>query len=168
MDECVAVAVAEAVAVAVTEAVAEADQSIHDQSIHDPSISRTRCNPDFARILRVAEQHMKKLICGAMNRAENLTCLHSKVLRRGWQGSGYLIDLRMRRSGSEKRNLEFLGKSRKIVRNGRHPTILSNSLTENDARRVRNVMEPLQTPKKPMNKYNFLYGPLGAQGAQVI
>ena len=41
-------------------------------------------------------------------------------------------------------------KSRKIVENGRHPAVLSNSRTKNDARRVRNVMEPLQTPKKPI------------------
>ena len=59
-------------------------------------------NPGFARIVRVAEQKMKKLIFGAMNRAEIRTSLHSKVLRRGWQGSGYLISLRVRRSASEK------------------------------------------------------------------
>ena len=43
-------------------------------------------------------------------------------------------------------------KSRELVENGRHPTVLGNSRTKNDARRVRNVMEPLQTPKKPVKK----------------
>ena len=59
-------------------------------------------NPDFARIVKVAEQQMKKWIFGVMNQAEIRSCLDSKVLRRGWQGSGYLISLRMRRSASEK------------------------------------------------------------------
>ena len=43
-------------------------------------------------------------------------------------------------------------KSRKLVENGRHPTVLSNSRTKNDGRRVRNVVGPLQTPKKPIKK----------------
>ena len=43
-------------------------------------------------------------------------------------------------------------KSRKLVENGRHPTVLNDSRTKNDARRVRNVMEPLQTPKNPIKK----------------
>ena len=38
-------------------------------------------------------------------------------------------------------------KSRKLVENGRHPTVLSDSRTKNDGRSVRNVMGPLQTPK---------------------
>ena len=58
---------------------------------------------------------MKKWIVGVMNQAEIRSFLHSKVLRRGWQGSGYLISLRMRRSGSEKRNPEFLENIRKEV-----------------------------------------------------
>ena len=43
-------------------------------------------------------------------------------------------------------------KSRKLVENGRHPTVLRNSRTKNDARKVRNVMGPLQTPKNPIKK----------------
>ena len=74
-----------------------------------------RCNPDFAWIVSVAQKKMKKRILGGMNRAENLACLHSKVLRRGWQGSRYVICLQMRRSGSEKRNPEFLWNLRKEV-----------------------------------------------------
>ena len=50
----------------------------------------------------------------------------------------------------------FLGakslKNKKNVEMGSHPTVLSNSLTNNYARRVRNVMGPLQTPKKPVKK----------------
>ena len=47
----------------------------------------------------------------------------------------------------EKLGTRLVQKSRKFVENGRHPAILSNSRTKNDARRVRNVMEPLPTPK---------------------
>ena len=51
------------------------------------------------------------------------------------------------------RGLDFskmVEKSQKSVRNGRHPTVFRNSGTRNDARRVRNVMEALQTPKTPI------------------
>ena len=40
----------------------------------------------------------------------------------------------------------------KIVEMGSHPTVSSDSRTKNDARRVRNVMGPLQTPKKTVKK----------------
>ncbi len=43
-------------------------------------------------------------------------------------------------------------KRQKMVRNGRHPTVLRNSRTRNDARRVRNVMEALRTPKTAIKK----------------
>ena len=39
-------------------------------------------------------------------------------------------------------------KNRKLVETEPHPTMLSNSLTKNDARRVRNVMEALPDLKK--------------------
>ena len=47
---------------------------------------------------------------------------------------------------------KMVEKRQKLVRNGRHPTVFRNSKTRNDARRVRNVMEPLQTPKTAIKK----------------
>ena len=43
-------------------------------------------------------------------------------------------------------------KNAKMVEMGSHPTVLSDSRTKNDGRRARNVMGPLQTPKKPVKK----------------
>ena len=59
----------------------------------------------------------------------------------------------------------------KMVQNGRHPTVLSNSRTKNDARRVRNVMEPLQTPKTAIKKIkikDFGVSDLGPQGGPLF
>ena len=39
-------------------------------------------------------------------------------------------------------------KSRTLIEDGRHPTVLSNSRTKNYARRVRNVMEPVLGSEK--------------------
>ena len=47
---------------------------------------------------------------------------------------------------------KMVQKKEKLVRINPHPIILGISRTRNDARRVRNVMEPLQTPKTPMKK----------------
>ena len=41
---------------------------------------------------------------------------------------------------------------RTLVEMGSHPTFLRNSRTKNDGRRVRNVMEALQTPKTAIKK----------------
>ena len=45
---------------------------------------------------------------------------------------------------------KMVQKTQKLVRIDPHPIILDISRTRNDARRVRNVMEALQTPKNPI------------------
>ena len=56
-------------------------------------------------------------------------------------------------------------KKTKKIRNGRHPTVFRNSLTKNDARRVRNVMEALRTPKTAITKIKIRdFGVSGVQG----
>ena len=45
---------------------------------------------------------------------------------------------------------KMVQKRQKLVRINPHPIILGMSRTRNDARRVRNVMEPLRTPKTPI------------------
>ena len=50
--------------------------------------------------------------------------------------------------GSQK--VKQIQKNKKMVETDSHSTILSNSRTKNDARRVRNVVGALQTPKKPV------------------
>ena len=52
----------------------------------------------------------------------------------------------------------------KFVEADPHPTISSNSLTKHVARRVRNVMEPLQTQKKLKDSKSRLQAPGGPRG----
>ena len=62
-------------------------------------------------------------------------------------------------------------KRQKLVRTDPHPIILGISRTRNDARRVRNVMEPLQTPKTAIKKIkikDFGVSDLGPQGAPLF
>ena len=46
---------------------------------------------------------------------------------------------------------KMVQKGQKLVRIDPHPIILGISRTRIDPRRSRNVMEPLQTPKNPVN-----------------
>ena len=128
-------------------------------------LSRKGCNPDFAQILRVAEQKAKKRFFGDMNRAENLMCLHNKVLRRGWQGSKYFICLRMRRSGSEKRNPELLQNIRKERVRPPFGGFVSAELMPGGLGRSWDHSGPSKTSRK--NKNLTLRAP-GGPGAQVI
>ena len=68
-----------------------------------------------------------------------------------WPERPYGIDFFKKSSEFGDSTFPKLSKNvKKNVRNGGPGTVFGNSRTRNDARRVRKVMEPLQTPKNPI------------------